>query len=57
MLSVVPMGVMNALPADEIDQSIPKPFDHDAIGQWFEDKGGETFYSDHGRWYRMASGD
>jgi hypothetical protein len=57
MLAVVPMTVMNAMPSEELDPSIPRPIDHDGIGQWFLDKGGTTFYSAHGRWYQAASGD
>jgi hypothetical protein len=57
MISVVPMTVVTAMPAEEVDPSIPRPIDHDGIGEWYLDKGGVTHYSDHGRWYRIASDD
>jgi hypothetical protein len=35
----------------------PKPIDHDAVGHWYSDKGGEVLYSANGRWYRVSRGD
>jgi hypothetical protein len=35
----------------------PKPIDHEAIGHWFEGKGGETLYLSRGHWYSAENGD
>jgi hypothetical protein len=35
----------------------PKPIDHDGIGHWFNDKGGDVLYSAHGKWYQVSIGD
>ena len=64
MIGVVPMSVLNIVPADTTTEDVvyygaflPKPIDHDGIDEAFMDKASSTFYFAQGKWIRVSSSD
>jgi len=61
---VVPMSDLNVVPADTTSEYavyygaiLPKPIDHDGIGEAFLDKASTTFYFAQGKWIGVGSSD